>query len=511
MHPDGWNRVEELFHAALQCTPQQRATYLDEACADQPELRREVESLLDETAVAEKFMERPVGVSVASLDFTPQTSLEGRTLGHYRIGPLVGSGGMAEVYRARDTRLERDVAIKVLHNVQSLDGDSRERIYREARLLATLNHPNIAAIYGIEETDGLCGLVLEFVEGDTLSEHVERSSVAIPIALDIARQIAAGLHAAHVKGIIHRDLKPANIKITPDGTVKIVDFGIAKLLRALDSQGGSGLDISREGMVIGTPRYMSPEQARGKAIDARTDIWAFGCVLYELRCGKPAFEGETPTDLIVKIATEEPDWNSIPRAPEAVSIELARLIRKCMQKDADLRYQSVSEFSADLQVVQQGCVVREPLPKPGVRESDDDFVLPGRFALSLFLLAQAGYVALYVAAMYHVEAIARILDVDFQIPERPALIGTLVLAMCGIAVRIYLITAVGWRHPLAGRKFTLLFPVLLLLDSIWAASPLLFWRNNFGLAFTGVAMLAYVPFAQRTLMRTIYPRRLLRT
>jgi len=507
MHPERWKTIEELFHAALQQPPQQRSSYLDQIC-DDPELRREVESLLNETAVVGEFMEQPAGgLSLESLDFNPQTSLEGRTLGHYRIGPLVGSGGMANVYRARDTRLERDVAIKVLHSVEFVDRGSLEKMYREARLLATLNHPHIASIYGIEETEGLCGLVLEFVEGDTLAARLAHGPFSIPAALEIARQIAAGLQAAHAKGIIHRDLKPSNVKTAADGTVKIVDFGIAKLLRNLDSH-GSGPDISRHGLVIGTPPYMSPEQARGKPVDARTDIWAFGCVLYEMVAGKPAFQGETPTDIIVKIATEDPDWNGIPKFPEAVSTELAKLIRKCMQKDPDLRFQSVAEISADLHLIQQGHGLQgTTVPQHG-GATEDDFVLPGRFAPTVFLLAQLGYVAMYAAATYYVDEIARILAADFQIPERAGLIGTLILAMWGIAVRIYLITAVGWRHPAAGRKFTLLFPILLVLDSIWAASPLLLWRHiGVGLAGTGVAMLLYVPFAQRTLMRTIYPRR----
>jgi serine/threonine protein kinase len=413
---------------------------------------------------------------------------------------------MAEVYRARDTRLERDVAIKVLHNAQIVERPALERIYREARLLATLNHPNIASIYGIEEADGLCGLVLEFVEGDSLSERVARGSLSLAMVVEVARQIAAALQAAHAKGIIHRDLKPSNIKTTADGSVKIIDFGIAKLLHNLDSQ-SSGPDISTHGLLIGTPPYMSPEQARGKPIDARSDIWSFGCVLYELLCGKPAFRGETPTDTIVKIATEEPDWSSIPKFPEPISIGLTRIIRKCMQKDPELRYQSVREIAAVLQMIQEGHPLQENAQPQPNGPRDDNFVLPGRFAPTVFMLAQLGYMAIYAAAIYYIDEIAHILATDFQIFERTGWIATMLLAMMGIAVRIYLISAVGWRHPAAGQKFTILFPVLLVLDGISAASPLLLWRHiGLGLAWTGVAMLAYVPFAQRTLMRTIYPR-----
>ena len=502
MSDDRWGRIQEIFHAALQRSPQERSSYLDEACAGEPELRREVESLLEETADFDSFMEHPAGgLSLAALD-AARPSLEGRVLNHYRVGPLIGAGGMAEVYRARDTRLQRDVAIKVLHDVRVLDAKRLETIYREARLLASLNHPNIGAIYGIEEGPDVCGLVLELIEGQTLAERVREKSFSVREALQIAKQIAAGLQAAHAKGIIHRDLKPANIKIKPDGTVKIVDFGVAKLLRSLTSGEESPLDMSTHGILLGTVAYMSPEQARGRSIDVRTDIWAFGCVLYEILAGKPAFQGETPTDIIVKIATEEPDWHRIAKLPESVSHEVERLIRKCLQKNADARYQSVPEVTSDLNSLEQAPTAPVP-PEP-----QDEPVIPVRFAHSVFLLAQIGYLALYSATMYYLDSVARILAADFQIPEPVGLTATLILAMCGIAIRVYLLSAVGWRHPAAGRKFTILFPLLLAFDGIWAASPLLLARRiGYGPALTAAALLAYVPFAQRTLMRAIYPIR----
>ena len=512
MEPERLRSIEETFHAALQLPHAERCRYLAEVCANDSELRVEVESLLAETGRAGDFMERPPGgLSLTTLDLVPQPSLEGRVLNHYRIGPVVGSGGMAEVYRARDTRLDRDVAIKVLHQVRFIEREQLERMYREARLLATLNHPNVAAIYGIEEADGLCGLVLELIEGETLSERIGRGAISVAEALEIGGQIAGGLHAAHAKGIIHRDLKPSNIKITPEGTVKIVDFGIAKLLRTVDD-GQALTSISMHGAVIGTPAYMSPEQARGKPVDIRTDVWALGCVLYEALAGKPAFAGESPTDVIVRIATEDPDWSRIPASSEAPSVELERIIRKCMQKDPQLRYQSIREIVRDLGALHSN---RRPQPRPARWQrsrEEEEFVLPVGFAPSLFLLIQVGYLALYFAAMYHIDASAQILAEDYQIPEPSGLFWTMVLALCGIAVRIYLISAVGWRHPAAGRKFTLLFPALLVLDGIWAASPLLLWhRIEYGPALIGVALLAYVPFAQRTLMRTIYSRHGVRT
>jgi serine/threonine protein kinase len=509
MHPERWKTIEDTYHAALQRPPADRSVYLDVACANDPELRQEVESLLREAAEADRFMEQPAGgLSLALLDLG-QRWLEGRELGHYEIGPLIGSGGMAEVYRARDKRLHRDVAIKVLRNIQFLDRERLQRLYREARLLASLNHPNIASIYGIEEADGVCGLVLELVDGETLSERIARRAFSVAQTLDVAKQIAAGLQAAHAKGIIHRDLKPANVKITPDGTVKIVDFGIAKLLHSFEPDNRT--DISRQGLVIGTPAYMSPEQTRGKTIDEKTDIWAFGCVLYEMLSGRMAFDGETPTDVIVKIATVEPDWTVIPTLGEANSIGPARLIRKCMEKDPQSRYESVRHIAADIEAIQQGRESPVLAGEPALVSNDDDFVLPVRSAPLLFLLAQAGYLAMYTAAMYHIDAVGSILTTDFGIRGDFGVIATIILALCGVAVRLYLITAVGWRHPAAGRKFTLLFPGLLVFDAIWAASPLLLWRHiGYGLALTGVALLAYVPFSQRTLMRSIYPRHTLR-
>jgi eukaryotic-like serine/threonine-protein kinase len=509
MHDEKWDRIQETFHAALQQPAHERSAYLDSVCGDDLELRREVDSLLQETSQIENFMEEPAaGVSLAHMDLDQAGSLEGHSLKHYEFGALAGSGGMADVYRGRDTRLRRDVAIKVLHHARSMNALSLERLYREAHLLAALNHPNIGAIHGIEEGDAITALVLEWIEGDVLVDRIKRGSISVAEALEIATQLTAGLQAAHARGIIHRDLKPSNIKITPEGVVKIIDFGVAKLIQSMEDDTQQPTSLSSDGLIIGTVAYMSPEQARGKTIDERTDIWAFGCVLYEMLTGKPAFEGASPTDIIVKIATEEPDWNRIPRFSEATSQDLVQVVRKCMQKNPDLRYQSVGEISSDLESLQRTGAVPHA---GGSRTAGEDFALPTQSARLVFLLAQFGYLALYGAAMYFIEAIGRILSTDFLVPERGAVIATLILAMWGIATRVYLISAVGLRHPSAGQKFTLLFPVLLLLDGIWAASPLLLWRKlGYGPALIGVALLAYVPFSQRTLIHAMYPRRILK-
>ena len=276
MTPASWERIGEIYHAALARSPEARQAFLDEACREDSALRREVESLLARATDASGFLEtnamQLMGRALAEQD---TMSWVGRRLGQYEIRSIVGAGGMGEVYLAHDTRLKRDVAIKCLPPHVSSDAGARRRLEREARLLATLNHPNIAAIYGVEEADGVIGLVLEFVEGRTLADH----RPTMDGALGIARQIADALEAAHEKGIIHRDLKPANIKITPGGIVKVLDFGLAKAiaddpLRAAEEE----VRQTRAGTILGTAAYMSPEQARGKPLDRRTDIWSFGCV-----------------------------------------------------------------------------------------------------------------------------------------------------------------------------------------------------------------------------------------
>src|SRR5471032_2446839 len=227
----------------------------------------------------------------------------GARLGSYEIVAPLGAGGMGEVYRARDAKLNRDVAIKVLLPAVANDPDRLARFSREAQVLASLNHPNIAHIHGLEETDGVTALVLELVEGEDLAQRIARGPVPLDEALPIARQIADALEAAHEQGIIHRDLKPANIKVRPDGTVKVLDFGLAKVL-----SGDAPVDPAHSptmapadtgvGMVLGTAAYMSPEQARGRVVDKRTDIWAFGCVLFEMLTGQQAFSGESTTDVL---------------------------------------------------------------------------------------------------------------------------------------------------------------------------------------------------------------------
>jgi len=270
----------------------------------------------------------------------------GQTLSFYEIlGPL-GAGGMGEVWRARDTRLEREVAIKVLPDELAGDEERLRRFEREAKTLAALHHPNVASIFGIDQQDGTCFLALELVEGEDLAARLARGRLATDEAVEVCRQIAEGLEAAHEAGIVHRDLKPANVRVTPAGVVKVLDFGLAKPVAiGRGRRGGStvaetdSVAMTEEGTVLGTPTYMSPEQARGKAVDRRTDIWAFGCVLYECLTGRRAFGGESLTDVLSAVVSQEPDWSRL----DGVPAQVASLVRRCLVKDPRRRLRDVGE------------------------------------------------------------------------------------------------------------------------------------------------------------------------
>jgi Tol biopolymer transport system component len=281
-------------------------------------------------------------------------SMIGKTLAHYEITSQLGKGGMGEVFQAKDRKLGRDVAIKVLPEEFAKDADRVSRFQREAKLLASLNHPNIAAIYGLEASDQTNFLVLELVEGETLADQIKRGPIPVEESLKLALQIAEALEAAHEKGVIHRDLKPANIKVTPEGKAKVLDFGLAKAFAGeqaelnLSNSPTLSNAATQQGVILGTAAYMSPEQARGKAADKRADIWAFGCVLFEMLTGRAAFSGRDITEILAAVIRAEPEWASL---PANLHWRLREVIERCLKKEAKDRYHDISDVKSDIQRV----------------------------------------------------------------------------------------------------------------------------------------------------------------
>ena len=344
MQEDRWRQVDKIFHDLIEQTPEQRASFLERLCVDDPSLKKEVEELIQAFERSGTFLDSSAPVSISG-------SLVGRTLGSFEVKALIGSGGMGRVYRAWDSQLKREVAIKILPEEFSRNVDRLRRFQREAEVLASLNHPNIANIYHLEEQNGSRYLVLELVEGETLAERIARGPIPIDEALPIAQQIAEALEAAHDKGIIHRDLKPANIKIMPGDNVKVLDFGLAKAREGAASSptlSNSAMKISGTtgGMILGTAAYMSPEQARGREADQRSDIFSFGCVLYEMLTGSQAFQGESVSDVLASVVKAEPDFN---RLPKNINPRLHELIRRCLVKSPRDRWYAIGDVRVELE------------------------------------------------------------------------------------------------------------------------------------------------------------------
>jgi len=359
--PERWAQIEELFHRAAECAPEERTLLLDGACSNDPELRREVEALLSCDRSAGNYVQAAVRAEIDTVGFP----LAGETISHYRILDGLGGGGMGLVYRAEDMKLGRQVALKFLPEESANDPRSLARFEREARSASALEHPNICPIYEFGEHEGRTFLVMQLLEGQTLRELIaaaspEKPPFAIEKMLDLAIQIADGLGAAHQKGIIHRDIKPANIFVTSQGQAKILDFGLAKLASAATVDGeeleqgpreGRDVDLllSRTGVAMGTAGYMSPEQVRGEKLDARTDLFSFGLVLYEMATGHRAFEGDTGPALHSAILTQTavPVRQLNPKLPA----KLGQVIAKALEKNRDARYQTVSDMRADLEIL----------------------------------------------------------------------------------------------------------------------------------------------------------------
>ncbi len=391
MTPERWRKVEEIVHSALSRVESERIAFLDHACGGDASLRREVESLLAQQASTGDFLESPAVADPARMIGEDDLSmLTGRRLGPYQVHERIGAGGMGEVYRARDTKLGRDVAIKILPSLFTSDPGRLARFEREARVLASLNHPHVGAIYGLEDADGVRALVLELVNGETLADRIARGPIALTDALTIAQQIVDALDAAHEKGIIHRDLKPANIKMTPDGSVKVLDFGLAKaassdaapadLTQSTPTVGGT-----REGIILGTAPYMSPEQARGLSVDKRTDIWAFGCVLYEMLTGATTFRGDTVSDTIATILEREPNWKAL---PSTTPTPIRKLLRRCLEKDRKRRLDSATAARLEIE---------DALAAP---DAETVAAAPSRRAAPVAIVALAGIALVALIALW---------------------------------------------------------------------------------------------------------------
>jgi len=337
-----WPKVEELYHAALEKQSGEREAFLDEACAGDEELRREVESLLGYEQEAGRLMEQPAPTAATQR----LAVVRGARLGPYEVGELIGSGGMGEVYRARDTRLGRDVAIKVLPELVAHEPEALRRFEQEVRAVAALTHPRICALHDIGRENGIDFAVMELLEGETLRARLGRGPLPVVKAVELAEQICQGLAAAHQKGIVHRDLKPENLFLTRDG-LKILDFGLARRTGGLE--GGEGTaPRTRSGLVLGTVGYLSPEQARGEPADARSDVFALGAVLYEMLSGRRAFQRETEAETLTAILKEDAPDLVVAGGP--VPSGLGRIVRRSLEKDPEDRFHSAHDLGLALEL-----------------------------------------------------------------------------------------------------------------------------------------------------------------
>jgi serine/threonine protein kinase/dipeptidyl aminopeptidase/acylaminoacyl peptidase len=380
MTPERWQKVQEILAEAAEIEAGKRSTFLDEACRGDAELRREVESLLSSLGGAEGFLESPAIDAVledaraeAGSAFPPLPA--GKRLGPYQVLSLLGAGGMGEVYRARDTRLNRDVAIKVLP--QSLAGNrpALARFKREAQVIAALSHPNIRAIHDFGEEGDVLYAVGELLEGQTLQERMMEGLLPKRKAVEYARAIAQGLAAAHEKGIVHRDLKPANIFLTQDGGLKILDFGLAKIVPRYPEEAGTANadEATSPGLVMGTVGYMSPEQVRGQPLDHRSDLFSFGAILFEMLSGQRAFRGASAADTMAAILKEDPP--DFAELNQNISPALERVVRRCLEKNPEQRFQSARDLAFHLDSLSTSSPAFAPAPEGAVGRRSRPFVL----------------------------------------------------------------------------------------------------------------------------------------
>jgi Tol biopolymer transport system component/predicted Ser/Thr protein kinase len=397
MTPERYEQISRLYHKTLEQEPEQRASFLEQSCGRDRDLRHDVEFLLASEKSAEAFFSSHGRKAPKRDDMPPSSSLVGRTLDNYQVVSLLGAGGMGEVYLARDTKLGREVAIKVMP-AGFASGTERQRLEREARAASALNHPNILTIYEIKETDEQLFIAAEFVDGETLRERIRRGQLKRVEVLDVAIQVANALSAAHAAGIVHRDIKPENIMLRRDALVKVLDFGLAKLTDNLQTTTTGPEEITLQwlntepGVVLGTSAYMSPEQARGLPVDARSDIWSLGVVLYEMMGGRLPFSGATKSDVIAAILEREPP--PLEDDKRAHAIELKLILHKALRKEREERYQTARELLGDLKDLRQEFETQTKLGRSIEHESSSSMRPRPRllFALLLGLIIVAGVV-----------------------------------------------------------------------------------------------------------------------
>ncbi len=366
MKRKNWQKVKEIFDLAVEVSPNARSAFLNDACAGNVGLRREVETLLASFDEAGSFMETPFAGEIAELILdTPANQLKnGQVFSHYKIVRQIGVGGMGEVYLAQDKKLDRLVAVKILNEKFSRHESNLERFIREAKAASALNHPNILVIHEIGENEEANYIVSEFIEGVTLREIVRESPMTSSEVLDISIQIANALNAAHQAHIVHRDIKPENVMVRPDGFVKILDFGLAKLVE----QKAVGFEASTikqnqtaKGVILGTINYMSPEQAKGERVDERTDIFSFGAVIYEMVAGRTPFAGDSVSETFANLINSEPP--PLSRFAANVPDELQRIALKMLRKNKDERYQTMKGLLADLKDLRENLAFDQRLEK----------------------------------------------------------------------------------------------------------------------------------------------------
>src|SRR5437870_725695 len=394
MKAERWPAVERLYHGALERAAEERAAFLNDACGNDDELRHEVESLLAYEVKAKDFIENPALEVAGELMAEGQPSLvAGQALNHYTILGLLGAGGMGEVYLTEDTRLKRRVALKLLPAELTANSDRLRRFEQEAQAASALNHPNILTIYEIGQTESTHFITTEYIEGDTLRLRLA-SALKLNEVLDICIQVASALSAAHQASIIHRDIKPENIMLRRDGIVKVLDFGLAKLLAQpsteIDTQAPTRFKTDA-GVVMGTASYMSPEQARGLAVDARTDMWSLGAVLYEMVAGCSPFAGSTASEVLAAILSEQ-EPQPLARYSRDVPAELERITSKALRKNRDERYQTIKDLLIDLKDCKRELELQAQLQRRASRE------LPGSTMTEGSELAIAKMAQLQVAS-----------------------------------------------------------------------------------------------------------------